>query len=577
MTFQEGINKYIDILDCSVKDLAEAAELSVATISRYKNGERRPSADSIQLEKLVRGIIKIAVEKGSTALSERSVLYDLKKSLTDIYDQYDIFSKNFNTLSEAFKINMKDLATATNFDTSYLYRIRSGQRRPNDLETFANLICNYIVIHFSDTYHKEILANYIKCELSDMDEDDSYFSCIKEAFFLSNPEDEDKKMETFLEKLDEFDLDEYIRAIHFDELKLPTVPFKLPTSKNYFGIEQMKQGELDFFKATVLAKSSEPIFMCSDMPMADMAEDMEFNKKWMFAIAMSLKKGLHLNIIHNINRPFDEMMLGLEAWIPIYMTGQVSPYHLRDVSTDVYHHFNYVSGTVALTGECIEGSHDDGKYYLTNNKEEVAYYRKKSDLLLKKATPLMDIYRSADKNRYDAFMDSTKKESDVRYHILSTLPLYTLSRDLLTQIISEASLTSDEVKAIYKYYNDQLTQTMQQLEHSCITDEIPELTREEFMKKPLTLSLSGMFFEKEIPYTYETYLQHLEQTKQFTKDNFNYLVKINKAPAFRNIQIQILGDKWVMISKNKAPAIHFVIHHPKMVNALKHFVAPVYL
>ena len=41
--------------------------------------------------------------------------------------------------------------------------------------------------------------------------------------------------------------------------------------------------------------------MCSDMPMEDMAKDVDFGKKWMFAIAMSLKKGLHLNIIHNLD------------------------------------------------------------------------------------------------------------------------------------------------------------------------------------------------------------------------------------------------------------------------------------
>lgn len=29
-----------------------------------------------------------------------------------------------------------------------------------------------------------------------------------------------------------------------------------------------------------------------------------------------------------------------------------------------------------------------------------------------------------------------------------------------------------------------------------------------------------------------------------------------------------------MISKNKAPAIHFVIQHPKMPNAFENFVAP---
>jgi hypothetical protein len=93
-----------------------------------------------------------------------------------------------------------------------------------------------------------------------------------------------------LNKLDEFDLNDYIRSIRFDELKVPTVPFQLPTSKNYFGIEQMRLGELDFFKATVLSHSKESIFMCSDMDIEDMAKDIDFAKKWMFAIAMCLKK-----------------------------------------------------------------------------------------------------------------------------------------------------------------------------------------------------------------------------------------------------------------------------------------------
>lgn len=223
-------------------------------------------------------------------------------------------------------------------------------------------------------------------------------------------------------------MDEYIHAIHFDTLKVPTVPFQIPTSKTYYGIENMKKGSLDFFKTTVLSKSKEPIFMCSDMPMADMAQDMDFSKKWMFAIAMTLKKGLHLNIIHNIDRPFHEMMLGLESWIPIYMTGQVSPYHLPDVSTDVYHHFTYVSGA---------------------------------------------------------------------------------------------------------------------------------------------------FYEKDISYRYEEYLEHVTLTKEFAKTHSNYSIQTSSPQVFRNIQIHILEGNYVMISKVKTPVIHFVIRHPNMVSALEHFTAPV--
>ena len=163
----------------------------------------------------------------------------------------------------------------------------------------------------------------------------------------------------------------------------------------------MKRGELDFFKATVLSKDTEDIFMCSDMPMEDMAEDISFGKKWMFGIAMCLKKGLHLNIIHNLDRPFNEMMLGLQSWIPIYMTGSVSPYYLKNYSNNVYNHLNYTSGSVILTGECINSYHNKGKYYLTSNSKEINYYKEKTKLLLKKASPLMEIYTNHNKDAFD--------------------------------------------------------------------------------------------------------------------------------------------------------------------------------
>ena len=194
----------------------------------------------------------------------------------------------------------------------------------------------------------------------------------------------------FLTNLDKFDLNDFIKAIKFDELKVPNIPFYKAKSKSYYTVEEMKTGELDFFKATVLSKSNDDIFMCSDMPMEDMAKDTDFGKKWMFGIAMCLKKGLHLNIIHNLDRPFNEMMLGLESWIPIYMTGQVSPYYLKNYKNSVYNHLNYTSSSVSLTGECINSYHDKGKYYLTSNQKEVMYYKEKANLLLKKASSLKD-------------------------------------------------------------------------------------------------------------------------------------------------------------------------------------------
>ena len=113
------------------------------------------------------------------------------------------------------------------------------------------------------------------------------------------------------------------------------------------------------------------------------------------------------------------------------------------------------------------------------------------------------------------------------------------------------------------------------LTHSIVTEELPEITKEEFEQHPMSLSLLGLFYETDILYSYEEYLEHLVLTQRFEKEHPNYNVKMSGSYAFRNIQIIIHEGKWVMVSKNKSPAIHFVIRHPKMRNAIENFIVPV--
>ena len=103
---------------------------------------------------------------------------------------------------------------------------------------------------------------------------------------------------------------------------------------------------------------------------------------------------------------------------------------------------------------------------------------------------------------------------------------------------------------------------------------VPHITPEEFERYPIILFLSTMFCEKEIFYTYEQYEEHLNQTKMFAKTLPNYILNQTSAHTFRNLQIYIHEGKWAMVSKNKAPVIHFVIHHPKLREAIKSFIPP---
>lgn len=578
MKFNEQLNAYIELLNCTAKELADASSLSAAVISRYRSGEREPAFESPQLQNLVSGIVHLASEKGMPDITEENVYTELQNALNQKNVYYDNFIANYDTLINLLQINMKALSNATNFDTSYLYRIRSKQRRPNDLDEFCNSFCRFITTNYNAPSDKAKIAALLGCSEYELSLNADYTSHLRQWLYQGSLKKTSDYMQNFLQKMNEFNLDEYIRAIHFDELKVPSMPFQLPTSKMYYGVEEMRKSELDFFKATVLSKSMEPIFMCSDMPMDDMAEDMDFNKKWMFAIAMSLKKGLHLNIIHNVDRPFHEMMLGLEAWIPIYMTGQVSPYHLPNISTNIYHHFNYVSGTVALSGECIHDHHASGKYYLTNNKEEVAYYKEKAANLLSKAQPLMDIFRAPSKNQLQTFLMSDAKEPGNRKNILSSPPIYTISSDILKAILDRHQLSDMEKDNLKEFVKAQRELFETLLQNSPVLDDIAVLTEEEFERYPVNLSLDDGFFETDLSYTYDEYLMHINLTREFAKTHPNYTISDShksSSQVFRNIQIHIRNGKYVRISKVKTPAIHFVIRHPKMINAIQNFIAPV--
>ena len=83
-----------------------------------------------------------------------------------------------------------------------------------------------------------------------------------------------------------------------------------------------------------------------------------------------------------------------------------------------------------------------------------------------------------------------------------------------------------------------------------------------------------MFSEKGLRYTYQEYLQHLAATRQFAEDHAGYDLHTDAVHTFKNIQIQVNMGKWVIVSKNNAPSIHFVIKHPKMIRAFEDFCKP---
>mgnify|MGYP002766985319 FL=1 len=573
--FHEQLNEYLEELDCTAKELGEVSGVSAATLSRYRSGSRIPDAGTEAFNSICEAIGRIAGQRGIETLTEEKVRESFLRCLDMTAVDKEQLRTNFNLLATALNMNMARLCQQINYDSSTVFRFRNGSRQPAEPEKFAEAVAKYVAENYTEAAEREKLARILQCDACEFVEQEHSADRIK-RWLLEPGKEKESGVTHFLEQLDQFDLNEYIKAIHFDEWKVPpAIPFRLSTSKSYTGLKNMMEAELDFLKDTVLSKSMDPVIMYSDMPMEEMAKDPEFPKKWMFGMAIMLKKGLHLHQIHNLDRSFEEMMLGLESWIPMYMTGQISPYYLKAGQDQVFLHFLKVSGSVALTGEAIRGYHSEGKYYLARSKDEVAYYRKRAGELLNCASPLMEIYREENAGVFEVFLRSDAETAGERRNILSAPPIWILDREWLEAFLLRRKVSGEQVKKILNYA-DTLRQLNEHiLQRNRITDEITLPEQEEFAQYPVNLSLSGMFCETDISYTWEEYQEHLEQMRMYEQAHENYILKETKAQTFRNLQIQIHEGKWAMVSKGKAPAIHFVIYHSRLREAIEQFVPPV--
>lgn len=113
------------------------------------------------------------------------------------------------------------------------------------------------------------------------------------------------------------------------------------------------------------------------------------------------------------------------------------------------------------------------------------------------------------------------------------------------------------------------------LQDNHVRDELPLLTQAEFEETSVSLPVSGLFPEHDFLYSYKEYLEHLRLTEILESASrtipWNWCIFSRSS----NLNILIHEGKWAMVSKNKAPCIHFVIRHPKLRRAIERFIPPI--
>ena len=141
MGFSDVLKLYLNKTQSTAKELSAASGISASALSRYRSGKRIPEQE--QIEKLICGFVQLASENNpelDEAIIRNAFSEFTKKPKLD----YNAIIKNLNTAIETLDISVSGLSRARSFDSSYLSRIRTGQRKPANLDKFLIETAEYI-------------------------------------------------------------------------------------------------------------------------------------------------------------------------------------------------------------------------------------------------------------------------------------------------------------------------------------------------------------------------------------------------------------------------------------------------
>ena len=565
MVFKDALNQIMNDIECSAKELSLKSGISQTVISRYRNGDRIPKVKTPQLEAIIKALEELAHNK---SIDTTNIRNRLEKCLNPDCDM-DVFRKKFNDIIDIFKINVSELARYIGYDASYISKIRSGIRKPYNLKDFINGICQFVVANYATDKYGYLFDDLLDCSLNNISDTNSLQ---KELYFWFTNNiyrnNDEGTINSFFQKLDSFDLNDYIKSIKFDKLFVPTLPKVLFRTKTFYGINGFKEAQLEVLKQIAFSKTKSEVFWFSCMPIDDASKDVKFYKKYIMYLAFMLKKGLRLNIVHDLDRPIKELMIGLEGWIPIYMTGQINPYYFKSNSNELYSQIECSSDVAIMHGEMITGNLDSCKILVSNKKEDVDYYCNNTNLLLKKAKPLIDIYNKSKKSEFDSLLSNNLKINGKRKNILNNFPLYTMSDELIDVLLKKNNIADKKIKNYILAEKEGMNTILLKNE---VFDEISVLSKEEFNKNGYGIHLDKIFSDLVLKYDYDDYLRHMNDLKKYKSKykNYNYLLKNDN--IFKNINISMIKGKQAIISKTNSPIIHFVIHYHKLLTIIENF------
>ncbi|OGO91789.1 MAG: hypothetical protein A2Y17_13610 [Clostridiales bacterium GWF2_38_85] len=608
MIFSEKLDSILKAINITNIYLSRKTDIDSSLLSRYRSGARIPLKNSEVIHRISEVIVNYCMETSKTTELKKYLHVQnelskdaLTKNINEWFNNEDSllkpgkttsptillkksrkqktiilkdFSEKINILMNIIDVSNIRLARILNVDSSLISRYRSGMRSPKPDSEIVKKISDYI----ATCVKSEEQLRMIEIGINKSENTSDYVDIASFIYEWLNESFESTinfEMDNFLDKIDEFHIENIRPRQLSDAYSANNIYGTQIISENFYGLVGIRQAVIKFLSLIINRNKPSILNLYSDQQIDWMSNDEAFTKTWTDMMRTILMKGNKIRIIHHIDRNMNEMLAGIEKWLPVYMTGMIEPYYCN-IPEDVRFRRTifHAPDLASITSSCVQGTERNAEYVLTTDKNAVDYVNLQYEALLSSCTSLMKIFSKHSADKFMLRFGEYELQNGPLKSLLNTLPLYTMPLKLLDSILNRNNISGDTIYRIKQYYISRIKRFEKRIADNDYTElcVIPDI--ENFSN--IRIDICGFILDKPLYYTFEEYKEHIKHIITIIECNPKYkLIPINVSP-FKNISVIHKKRIGTVIMKNASPVTVFMVNNQIMCNAFENYLDLLY-
>lgn len=481
------------------------------------------------------------------------------------------FGEKLTLLMDSAGISGTQLAGALHVDPSLISKYRIGVRSPSEdaIKGAAAYICSHVKT--ADERRRILEAAGAGSEADNLTFED--FLIWVEEWLSEGHTWEISAIESLLETLDDFSyFGDSSGVIPLDEIA--SLAEDISKNESFWGIEGMRLAATRYLYYGATLDEPSTLCICTTSSLDFLTQDLRWKAVWASLMIHCLLRGHTIKIIYNMaDRSVVEIMDAIEAFVPLYMVGNMEPYAFKGPQDNSMRHTIYlIPNHVAVTASYAEGLDDEGEYVYSTEPRRLAAQKKYFDALLSDSNRLMDIYRITDgMEGFDIRLGRFWSLPGKATLLLPSLSLSTLPETALNSALERSGYSIESCEKIRRVHAAARQWMILHL-NTGMLDELSVIAgQKELEEGEVFLDIPAHLVPKPISYTAKEYAAHLAHIRRLEKRQPNYRFHDLLEAPFRNIKVYHKPSE-VIVQKAGYPAAAFAIGNVYMCRGFEQFL-----